>query len=340
MAAQTLFAPSAEGFQLTRLNANRAIRITRSELAQDGVTLRRRREQTFSSGLSTADLVSFTTPLEFSIDGQAPVSMTASSNDDRFLRIRLNGAERAQCLTQADFQVDVAVGGPPTNTLTSADGGALQVFALDAVFDRARGRGCPRDLIYGYTLDLGVDDATSDDGYRGDIDITVTDSNGNVQVLATQIEVDMPSVLLLYHFAQIDINVLAAAMTELVAPAGGDLGTASVNLVSMALPVDADIASVAPPVSTLTPTVTLQNVVGARAIGCGGGIYAEASFDVSNTTGGILPSTGTINDIQGQPCNFNLVSGDVQVQLDLNAATFNGGTAQASAQIQVTITGL
>ena len=83
-------------------------------------------------------------------------------------------------------------------------------------------------------------------------------------------------------------------------------------------------------------TITLRNAVGARATGCSGNSYSDASYQIVAATGGIQSGSGTLTGLVGAPCGLDLRAGDLSFDLDLAQAA----GSNASATIQVTVTGI
>ena len=204
---------------------------------------------------------------------------------------------------------------------------------------------CPRDLIYGIALDLDVDNAISSNDYQSAIETTVEllGPGGNTQVTPMSLLLDMPEVLLLYHYRQVNIDMQASALAGALGATAAcgidycsDAGDRVMTVSNLATPIVLSIGTDAPLLMPLQ-TVSLQNAVGARALGCAGGVYDTATYQVLNPTGGIQASNGVITGIQNNACGFDLRSGDLSFELDLNSID---SSTNATATIQITVTGL
>jgi hypothetical protein len=337
-----LLADAGHAFSIDRFAVGQQARITRGELAQDGMGVGNSREQLFDQGNPTRNITSFADPIDLGMTVTAPGVMTGQDTDTRFVRIRLSAAERALCLDEGDFVVSLRVSGPVADQFTAAGaGGFLTVTNFVAQFTTSNGGACPNQLIYGYRLAVNVDNAVSDDRYRGDVEVAVIGPSDS-QTLQTPLVVNMPNILFLYHFDSVSLDVQTAAISDLVAgaPCTGDtcvdVGTSTFAITDLSGSIDVDIEGAAP-TSNMVPTVTLDGIVGVRALGCGTGTYAQANYSVTNVSGGIVASTGTIADIQGSNCSFLLSTGGVQFDIDLSAT---GGAATARADIEITVNGL
>lgn len=343
LVASGLCATNVHGFTVSGANGNQSVTVNRADLLQDGSSLSGGAEQTYAQGTISRTLSDFSQPLAINLTGTAPRAMSTRVIDGYYLAIQLSNAERSQCLQSSDFDVRLRVVAPVADMLSAVSGGDLLVTNLASTFDRSVGGSCPRSIRYGYILDLDVAGALSAGDYLGTVEASVEQIGpGITQTLQLTLEVNMPSVLVLYHPTQIDIDVqpsaLAAALGADASCGTGycmDAGNQSVTVSNLSLPVVLNIGASVPPLTTRT--ITLNDAVGARATGCGGGVYDTATYQILNPTGGIQTGNGVISGIQSSPCGLDLRTGDLAFDLDLNAID---SAINASATIQITIVGL
>jgi hypothetical protein len=223
----------------------------------------------------------------------------------------------------------------------------LRVLRFEPIPSGARGNPrCPNSLLYGYSLELGVTDAIAAGAYEAVAEVVVdlAGPGGSSQSVQIPIGLQMPGMLLLYHHSRIDVNLDATALAGVLgasrACSGGfcmDLGSRTVPVADLVSPVVLDIAADAGAVNPVQ-TITLRDAVAVRATGCSGGVYDLATYQILNVVGGVQPASGIINGIQGAPCGLDLRSGDLSFDLDLSQA--DAVTGDASATIQITVTGL
>lgn len=338
-----VISPDAEGFRLQRVGGPVNVTLSRQDIAQDGSTLGNGAEQTFALGNQNIDVTSFNQPLNIGVPGLVAGNVSATGAEDRFVRILLTPAERNRCLTHDDFEIDLSVDGS-ANTLTSATGGGGYVEVLDFQAVPLIDRPCRPSLSFGYRIRLGLDEAVAANDYRGTLEVEARlRQGGGVSRITSPIAVDLPTLLLLYHPQRVQLNLQTPAFAPLlsgsVASCGSDLCTdlGSIQLNTNSMIADAAIA----PGATFTlgdQELLLRDIVAARALGCQGGIYGSATYQVTNTVGGIRAGNGQIDGIQGQSCGMDLRSGDVSVTLDLSDPA--NATSGAQADIQITVTGL
>ena len=341
----SLIAVNAHGFTLFQFGGNRPVNVSRADILHGGSNLSNGAEQTYAQGTFSRSLSDLSQPLNIGLTGSSPGSMSSRVNRRAFMAVSLSGAERAQCLQASDFDVSFRVVGPVADTLSATSGGELRVTSFSSVLTRSFGGACPRALLYGYDLDLDVEGAVSAAGYQGTVEVAVElIGPGTTQTLSRSLTVNMPSVLVLYHPTQVNIDVLPAAIAGALGANsvcgsgycmdGGNLSTTVVSL-SPLVPVSFDIGASVPPVAIRT--ITLDDAVGVRATGCSGGVYDTASYQILNPSGGIQPGNGVIAGIQSSPCGLDLRTGDLAFDLDLNSID---AVSNASATIQITVVGL
>ncbi len=334
----------ASGYSLQRIGSNGTIRLRPDDISQAGVPLGRSAEQVFDQGTFQGELLDFSQPLDVNLTATVgATALTALVDRNRAFVVRLNQAERNQCLTEADFAVSIRAVNPADAFASQSGSGSLDVLNFLPVYRDRQGGNCPNQLFYGYQLLLGLDGAMAAGVYGADIEITVTQLGGGpVEALQTSVELDMPGFLLLYHHSQIQIDLRATAIagalgatTACGADGCVDLGNLVLPVATLGAPIPVGVDAAVGAVNTIQ-TVTLRDAVGARATGCVTGSYDTATYNVLNVTGGIQPGSGPIGGLQGSPCSLNLSTGDLQFDMDLNQAATTG----ASATIQITVTGI
>jgi hypothetical protein len=159
------------------------------------------------------------------------------------------------------------------------------------------------------------------------------------------IDIDLPTVLIMYHFGTIDLSVSQAVLADFFT--GGSTTTCSgdecesqgdVDLGAIA---DLGAATVTTTLSNTNPalagsttaTVTVQNAVGVRAFGCS--TYAVTVVDDSTDAGVDVDET-SLSDIDGSGCSLSMTTGDLAFDLDFTSIVAD----PVSAIFDVTITTL
>lgn len=345
----SLLASEASGFTIQNLGWGASVQLRPDDIAQDGAPLSAATEQVLDEGVLRADLSDFAVPIDVNLAGALSSStLTTSINRTFAFMVRLSRAERNRCVQDADFDIDLNVVGPVRNAFAAngPGGGTMRVVRFEPVYRGAWGRRCPSRLFYGYRLDLSVADVVAAGTYQATAEIAVNlpGAGGSSQSTQTALEVQMPGMLLLYHHSQIDVNLTATALAGALGANRSCSGGFCMDIGSRALPV-ADLSgpvllNVAADAGALNPiqTITLRDAVAARATGCSGDVYDTASYQILNPVGGVLARSGIINGIQSAPCGLDIRSGDLSFDLDLNQ--IDAVTGNASATIQITVTGL
>lgn len=344
-----LHGAAAWGFSIEHVRFDRTIRLQPEDILQNGSSLGRGAEQVVAQGTLQTTLNDFSQPIDANIGGTlAGGSMTTSIDARPAFRLRLSNSERRDCLGAADFDVAFRVVAPRRDTFvaTGSGGGELRVLNLIPVYQGASGGACPRNIDYGYRMDLALDNAIADGDYAAIVEVEVRSlvPGGGIEVAEEALEVRMPGFLLLYHHSRINVNLEAGALAGALgagsACSGGfcmDLGKRSLAVSTLGAPVAVGIAADA---GAFVPVqiITLRNAVGVRATGCAGNRYSTATFQVLNPVGGVQPGNGVLAGIQNQPCGLNLRSGDLSLALDLTQV--DPASGRASASLQITVTGL
>ena len=344
-------AAPASAFTIARQGGAATVQLRPSDIAQDGVPLSAASEQLFDEGTLQASLTDFSQPIDVNVSGalSAGGNLTARIEATVAFRIRLSRPERNRCLQESDFDIDLNIVSPVPDALsaTSAAGGSLSVLRFEPVYQGSQGNPrCPNSFRYGYTMDLSVADAVSAGSYEGiaEIVVDVPGPGGSTQTIQLPVRVDMPGMLLLYHYSQIDVNLdataLAGALGANRACSGGfcmDVGSRILPVSNLSGPIALNVAADAGMVDPVQ-TITLRDAIAVRATGCAGDRYDTASYQILNVVGGVQPASGVISGIQSAPCGLDLRSGDLSFDLDLTQA--DAVTGSASATIQITVTGL
>jgi hypothetical protein len=174
----------------------------------------------------------------------------------------------------------------------------------------------------------------------------VTNSTAYAADASVQVDIALPTVLVMYHYDTINLNVLETGLADFLV--GGSATACSGSDYCEALPNPATVD-----VSVLNPTtnvnsigvtdpgggvldtdIVLEDVVGVRALGCS---TYNASYTDGGSEDGITITTGAITDIDSQSCTFGMTTGDLQFNLDFNEVT--AGATSVQAVFDVTITG-
>ncbi len=345
-ALSAAFSDSAYGFDVRLAGGPPFHRLARRDLMENGLPFTQGAEQSLARGNTTATLVDFADGIDLGITAGNVGEVSANAEDRRYLLIRLSRAEQRQCLDENDFFVTMAVTDPAPDVLASASGnGTLSVTQLNPVFDRSSGGRCPRELIYGHDLIVNVNDAIDSGEYVGSLEISAERiGTGQIETLTTSLTVRVPSILLMYYYTRVDIDVLPGALAgALGVPASACGSDWCVSLGNKTIPTptpsvaNADIEADVPAL-VATPEIVLRNAVAVRAIGCAGGVYTQASYAVTSIQG-VVPRVSDVAEILGQPCGMTIVPGNLSFSIDLNTVAIDPNTAEALADIVVTIAG-
>jgi hypothetical protein len=349
LVGESLCPPAAYGFTISRVSFGNNVRLRADDIVDNGASLGRRSEQALDQGTLNASLNDLSQPLDIDISGSfVGGTLTASIDRQTAVTVSLSNSEHRDCLGDSDFSVRMRVIAPQDRfSAVGPDGGELRVVNFEPVFRGAQGAGCPRNLFYGYRMDLDVEDAVSAGTYTATAEVEVTSlaPGGGTEVVQVALEVQMPGILLLYHHSLINVDLKATALAGAFGAnavcSGGycmDLGSRSVQVSDLSAPIPvglaADVGSSFQPIQT----ITLRDAIGARAMGCSGNVYDTATYQVLNPVGGILPGGGVLTGIQSQPCGLTMRTGDLPLSLDLTG--LDPVTRRASATIQITVTGL
>ena len=160
------------------------------------------------------------------------------------------------------------------------------------------------------------------------------------------VDVDFPTVLVMYHFSQIDLTVADQAVADFLT--GGtasdctagfcdDQGTftAPSDITDLtAATADAGLDDTNPALNTVPPSVdfSVSNAVGVRALGCS--TYGVTVTENAGTSAGVTVDTGSLSDIDGSSCSLSMTTGSLDFSVDL--ATITG---DPSAIFDVSIIG-
>ncbi len=163
------------------------------------------------------------------------------------------------------------------------------------------------------------------------------------------VDISLPTVLLMYYYSDIELNLDADALGNYMVGTSGSLcgapgsdfcGSNTAGIVNVS-GIGANTNVNGPGLNTpdfqnSTINFTLVNSVGVRAIGCTNTYTAD--FDVTGDPGITPESDVAITAIDGVACTPNLTLGDLDFELDLGAIT--AGTTLVNATLDVTITGI
>lgn len=338
--------PSAFGYTAYRVGFGANVRLRTGDIVHNGSPLGNGAEQVFDQGTLNTNLADFSQPVDVGLTpGVGGGGMlTASIDRNVAIIISLSRAERGACLGPQDFDLSFEVNSslPGAFASSTPGGGAIQVARVEPVYRGSWGNRCPSTLFYGYRMDLELESALAAGDYQATVDMAISLNGGPPQIVQAPLEVQMPSVLLLYHRGQINVNLSASALAGAFGASSGcsgdfcmDLGTRTVSMSN-----GNRIVPVGVPDPGFNPlqTINLRGAIGVRGIGCAGGIYGTATYEIVTAVGGIQTASGNLSGIQNAPCGLTLRTGDLPIELDLTQ--LDSASGRASATIQVTVTGL
>jgi len=338
--------PSAHGYTVQRINFGANVRLRTGDIVHNGTALGNGAEQVFDQGTLNAELTDFSEPVDVGITAGVGGGgmLTASIDRTVAITIRLSRAERQACVGPEDFDITLNINSPLPGAFASSTpgGGSIQVTGFEPVYRGGFGNRCPNSLFYGYRMDLELEGALADGNYQATADVEVTFNGGATEIIQAPLEIQMPSVLLLYHRGQINVNLNASALAGAFGASSAcgddycmDLGSRTLTLSDTTGIVPVGISD---PGFNPLQTINLRGAIGARGVGCAGGIYGTATYEIVTAVGGIQTASGIISGIQNSPCSMTLRTGDLPVDLDLTQ--LDSATGRASATIQITVTGL
>lgn len=171
-------------------------------------------------------------------------------------------------------------------------------------------------------------------------------ATGNVVV-----DVSFPTVLVMYYYSTIGIDIDQEALGQVITGVAsncagdwcvdeGDAGAFTINTGNL-VGATATVTPTAVGAGGLANTVlniVLEDVVGARAIGCGpSGVY-DANYTVAGTPGVVAVATPqAVGTLDGASCSLTLETGSVNFDVDFDQLADND-TAQAT--LAVTVNGI
>ncbi len=166
----------------------------------------------------------------------------------------------------------------------------------------------------------------------------------------TTVEVNFPTVLVMYHYDTIQLEVTSPALANFltggsaVACAGDScqsLGTLDLTVSDpisdlSAATVDALLSDTNPALNggSTSATFTVQNAVGVRALGCAN--YSAAAAAGAGNDAAVTISATSLADIDGAACGLAMTVGDLVFDVDISAVS---GTT-VNAVFDVTVTGV
>lgn len=174
----------------------------------------------------------------------------------------------------------------------------------------------------------------------------MTSTNAMAAQANVQIDVNLPTVLVMYHYDTITLDVSQAALADYLV--GGTATVCGTGFCdgqtgpTVAISTIGASNTIVQPVGDPGPLATtvdfvMQDVVGVRAIGCTAP-YTATFVDGGSTTGVSLDASGSVGGIDGQPCSFSMQTGDLAFGIDFDALP--AATSVASAVFDVTIVGV
>ena len=174
----------------------------------------------------------------------------------------------------------------------------------------------------------------------------MTSTNAMAAQANVQIDVDLPTVLVMYHYDTITLDITQAAMADYLV--GGTATTCGTGYCDEQTGSTVTISSLSGSNTILQPVgdpgplattvdFTMQDVVGVRAIGCTAP-YTATYVDGGSTAGVTLDASLSVDGIDGLPCSFAMQTGDLSFEIDFDALP--AATSTASAIFDVTITGV
>jgi len=167
-------------------------------------------------------------------------------------------------------------------------------------------------------------------------------ANGSVDV-----NVNLPTVLIMYYYSTIDLNLDAAALAGYLTLGGapcalggdycddqGNPGAQSVTTIGPVTTVT--LAAPTDPYGGSAPiTFVLENAVAVRALGCA---TYDAGFDVTGDNGIVAAIDSPVTNIDTVGCSMTLTPGDLDFDLDFDLV--DAAATTVSATLDVTITGI
>ena len=176
----------------------------------------------------------------------------------------------------------------------------------------------------------------------------ITNSTAQAAEATVQVDVNLPTVLVMYHYNTITLDLDQTALggylvggTAGACLTGGDFcddqgSPAAINVTTIGGTTTVNQAVTDPGLGATDTDVTLVDVVGVRALGCA---TYSASYDNGASSNGVTITDGTaVAGIDGQACSFGMTTGDLTFNLDFNAV--DAGATQVSAIFDVTVTGV
>lgn len=176
----------------------------------------------------------------------------------------------------------------------------------------------------------------------------LTNSTAYAAEASVQVDVSLPTVLVMYHYNTITLTLDQTALggylvggTAGACLTGGDFcddqgNPAAINVTTIGGTTTVNQAVVDPGLGATDTDITLVDVVGVRALGCG--VY-DATYDNGASSNGVTIADGTaVAGIDGQACSFGMTTGDLTFNLDFSA--IDAGASSVSAIFDVTVTGV
>jgi hypothetical protein len=176
----------------------------------------------------------------------------------------------------------------------------------------------------------------------------ITNSTAYAADASVQVDVNLPTVLVMYHYDTITLNVLESGLADFLvggsagACAGGvdycdnQTNPGSVDVTVLDPTTNVTGIAVTDPGLGITDTdIVLEDVVGVRALGCD--TYNASYSDGGSEDGITIGASTSLAGINGVGCSFGMITGDLQFNLDFGAVA--AGATSVQAVFDVTITG-
>jgi len=175
-----------------------------------------------------------------------------------------------------------------------------------------------------------------------------TNSTAYAAEATVQVDVNLPTVLVMYHYDTITLDLDQTALggylvggTAAACATGGDFcddqgSPAAINVTTIGATTSVTQAVTDSPVAATDTDITLVDVVGVRALGCTSYL---ASYDDGGSGNGVGITNGTsLSGIDSAGCSFLMTTGDLTFNLDFDA--LDAGATSVSAVFDVTVTGV
>ena len=176
----------------------------------------------------------------------------------------------------------------------------------------------------------------------------ITNSTAYAADASVNVDVDLPTVLVMYHYDTFTLNILESGLAGFLvggtatACAGGtdfcdnQLNPATIDVSTVAATTTVTQAVTDPGLGATDTDILLEDVVGVRALGCSA--YSASYSDGGSDTGVTIGAATSLSGIDTLPCSFGMTTGDLQFNLDFQNVT--AGATSVRAVFDVTVTGV